>query len=211
MRLIPFAVEILAHIGVLFGAAWASGVNLYLTVAGLGLAHRLGWVALPGDMAVISHPAVIVVAGVLFLIEFLADKVPVVDSVWNSLHTFVRPTAGAALGFMLLGDAEPVLRILGTLVAAGIAMEAHLTKTTTRAVINASPEPVSNSVASVTEDVSVIGVLYLVIKHPFIAALVVALFMLFSLWFLKRMVKFARRHFCSSKRKSSESKNSDLR
>jgi hypothetical protein len=193
--------EILGSIGVLFGASWTSGINLYLTIAGLGLAHRLDWIDLPGDMAVISHPAVIIVAGVLFLIEFLADKIPLVDSVWDSIHTFVRPAAGAALGFMLMGNSQPVLRILGALLAACIAMDAHLTKATSRAVINASPEPVSNSVASVAEDLSVVGILYLIIKHPVIAALVVVLFLLFSVWFLKKMFKFAKKVFCASMRR----------
>lgn len=193
--------EILSNLGVLLGASWASGMNLYLTVAGLGLAHRMEWIALPGDLAVISHPAVIIVASVLFLIEFFADKIPLVDSAWDSVHTFVRPVAGAALGYMLMGDAEPVMRIFAALLAGCIAMDSHLTKATTRAVINTSPEPVSNSVASVTEDVSVVGVLYLIMKHPVIATIVVVLFILFSVWFLKKMFKFAKKTINSSFRR----------
>jgi hypothetical protein len=190
--------EMLGNIGVLFGASWTSGINLYLTLAGLGLAHRMDWIDLPGDMAVISHPAVIIIAGVLFLIEFLADKIPLVDSVWDSIHTFVRPACGATLGFMLMGNSGLALRILGALLAGCIAMDAHLTKATSRAVINASPEPVSNSVASVAEDVSVVAILYLIIKHPVIAALVVVLFILFSVWFLKKMFEFAKKVFAAS-------------
>lgn len=193
--------EILGHIGVLLGASWASGMNLYLTVAGLGLAHRMEWIALPGDLAIISHPAVIIFAGVLFLIEFFADKIPLVDSAWDSVHTFVRPIAGATLGYMLMGDAALVLRIFGALLAGCIAMDSHLTKATARAIINTSPEPVSNSVASVTEDVSVVGVLYLMMKHPVMATIVVALFILFSVWFLRRMFKFAKRIINSSFRR----------
>jgi hypothetical protein len=195
--------ELLGNIGVLFGASWASGINLYLTVAGLGLAHRLEWVALPGDMAAISHPAVIIVASLLFLIEFFADKIPYVDSTWDSIHTFIRPVAGAGLGFMVMGDAGPAMRILGTLLAACIAMDSHLTKATARAIINTSPEPVSNSVASVTEDVSVVGVLYLIIKHPVVATIVVILFVLISIWFLRRMLKFSKKIFKSLVRKKS--------
>lgn len=192
---------VLGNIGVLLGASWASGINLYLTIAGLGLAHRMGWVALPGDLAIISHSAVIVVAGLLFLIEFFADKIPLVDSAWDSAHTFVRPIAGAMLGYMLIGDAALVLKILGALLAGCIAMDSHLTKATTRAIINTSPEPVSNSVASVTEDVSVVGVLYLIMKHPVVATIVVVLLILFSVWFLRRMFKFARRIINSSFRR----------
>ena len=193
--------EILGHIGVLLGASWASGMNLYLTVAGLGLAHRMEWIALPGDLAILSHPAVIIVAGVLFLIEFFADKISLVDSAWDSVHTFVRPIAGAALGYMLMGDAALVLKIFAALLAGCIAMDSHLTKATARAIINTSPEPVSNSVASVTEDVSVVGVLYLMMKHPVMATIVVALLVLFSVWFLRRMFKFAKRIINSSFRR----------
>jgi len=190
--------DILGHMGILLGASWASGMNLYLTVSALGLAHRMEWVSLPGDLSIISHPAVIIVAGVLFLIEFFADKIPLVDSAWDSVHTVIRPIAGATLGYMLMGDAALVLRIFGALLAGCIAMDSHLTKATARAVINTSPEPVSNSVASVTEDVSVVGVLYLIMKHPVVATIVVALLILFSLWFLRRMFKFAKRIINSS-------------
>ncbi len=179
----------------LVGASWAAGVNLYLTVAGLGIAQRVGWITLPGESAALAHPLVIIVAFVLFLIEFLADKIPYVDSAWDSVHTFIRPLAGAALGYLALSEAGPELRIVAALLAGTIALDSHLTKATSRLAINASPEPVSNSVASVVEDVSVLTVLYLVIRHPVIAAVVVILFILFSIWFLRKMFRFVKQVF----------------
>jgi hypothetical protein len=183
----------IAKLAVLMGASWASGINLYLTVAGLGLAHRLEWICLPGDLAVIAHPAVIILATVLLIIEFLADKIPYVDSVWDSVHTVIRPAAGAVLGYLVVVDAQPLVQMIVILLAAGISLDSHLTKSTARAAINASPEPVSNSVASVAEDASVIGVLYLIIAHPLLAVIVVVLFVLFSVWFLRKMYVLMRK------------------
>ena len=190
----------LSSFGVLVGAAWAAGVNLYLTVAGLGLAQRAGWITLPGDTAALAHPLVIIVAIILFLIEFLADKIPIVDSFWDSVHTIIRPLAGAVLGYLALSEAAPELRYAAALLAGTIALDSHLTKATSRLAINASPEPVSNSVASVVEDVSVLTVLYLVIRHPIIAAVVVILFILFSIWFLRKMFRFVKQIFRPGKK-----------
>lgn len=192
--------ETLNSIPLLLGSSWASGVNLYLTIAGLGIAHRAGWITLPGEMDVISNTFVIIVAAGLYVIEFVADKVPFVDSAWDSVHTFIRPVGGAALGFLAMAEAGPALQIPVALVTGSISMDSHLTKATARAAINTSPEPVSNSVASLTEDVSVAGVLYLVIQHPIIAALVVIAFILFSIWFLKTMFRFLKKIFGSHKK-----------
>ena len=191
--------ESFASLPLLLGGSWASGVNLYLTVAGLGIAHRMHYIDLPGHLEVLSNPLVIGVASILFLIEFVADKVPYVDSAWDSVHTFIRPVGGAALGYMALAGAGQEWQIPVALLTGSIAMESHLTKATARAAINTSPEPVSNSVASVTEDVTVAGVLYLIIKHPVIATIVIILLILFSVWFLKKMFHLVRKIFSSKK------------
>ncbi|MCK5655771.1 MAG: DUF4126 domain-containing protein [Candidatus Aureabacteria bacterium] len=187
--------EFVNQISVLLGSSWASGINLYLSISGLGIAQRMGWINLPGDMQVLSHPLIIGIAIVLFFIEFFADKIPYVDSAWDSVHTFIRPVGGAALGYIALADMGPVVQVPVALLTGSIAMDAHLTKATSRAAINTSPEPVSNSVASVTEDVSVLGILYLIITHPIVAAILVILFIIFSIWFLKKMFRFVKRIF----------------
>jgi len=195
--------EIFSSIGVLLGSSWASGVNLYMSVAGLGIAHRMNWLELPGDMEALSHPLIIGVAGVLYLVEFVADKIPYVDSIWDSVHTFIRPVASAVLGYAAMGDAGQVVQILVSLLTGSIALDSHLTKATTRLAINASPEPVTNSIASVTEDATVIGTLYLIINHPAVIAVLVTVFIIFSIWFLMKMFKFMKKVFSfSDKRKT---------
>ena len=190
--------DIFSSIGLLLGSSWASGVNLYLSMAGLGIAHRMEWIKLPGNLEVLSHPLIVGVAIFLFVIEFVVDKVPYVDSVWDSVHTFIRPIASAVLGYTAMGDAGQVMQILISLLTGGIALDSHLTKATTRLAINASPEPVSNSIASVTEDATVIGALYLIINHPIVIAILVTLFIVFSIWFLKKMFKFMKKVFSFS-------------
>ena len=187
--------EALQTLPLLLGGSWASGVNLYLTTAGLGVAHRMGWVSLPGDLEVLSHPGIIGVAFLLYTIEFFADKIPLVDSAWDSVHTFIRPIGGVALGYMAMGDVSPALQIPVAMLTGSIAMDSHLTKATSRMAINTSPEPITNSVASVTEDVSVVGALYLIMKHPVVISILVVLFILFSIWFLSKMFKFVKRLF----------------
>lgn len=196
--------EALGSIGLILGSSWASGVNLYLSIAILGISHRLGWIALPGNMDSISHLLVITIAIVLYAIEFVADKIPYVDSAWDSVHTFIRPLGGAALGYMAMAGVGPVGQIPVALLTGSIAMDSHLTKATARAAINTSPEPLSNSIASVTEDVSVVGVMYLIIKHPIIATIVVILFILFSIWFLKKMFRFLKKVFSSFRGQSQQ-------
>ena len=185
--------EVVNNIGILLGSSWASGVNLYLTIAGLGIVNRLGWIDLPGNLDVVSHPLVIGVAIFLFIIEFVADKIPVVDSAWDSIHTFIRPIGSASLAYMAMADIGPVAQVPVALLSGAIAADSHLTKATTRVAINTSPEPVTNSIASITEDGLVIGVLWLIIKHPIIAALCVIGFIIFSIWFLKKMFRFLKR------------------
>jgi len=187
--------DVLNSVGVLMGSSWASGLNLYLCTAGLGIAQRMHWISLPGDMTVLAHPQIITVALVMFVIEFVADKTPYIDSAWDSIHTLIRPLAGAIIGFLATSDAGPLLQFLVAIASGSITMESHMAKATTRAVINTSPEPVSNSVASVTEDLTVTGLLYLMIAHPVIASLVVIGLIVLSAWLLKKFYPFAKKIF----------------
>ncbi len=192
-------IEILNSLGLLFGGSWASGINFYLTTAGLGIAHRMELIVLPGELDVLAHPLVIGVAITLYAIEFFADKIPYVDSAWDSVHTFIRPIGATALSYMALNDVNPAFQTSLSLVAGSIALDAHLTKATARAAINTSPEPITNSVASVTEDISVLGALYLIIKHPVVMSVLVIIFIIFSIWFLKKMFKFFKKIFSRKK------------
>jgi len=143
-------------------------VNLYLTTAGLGIAHRLGWITLPGDLDIVANPLIIIVAVLLYAVEFVADKVPYVDSAWDSVHTAIRPLGGAAMAYMATAGMDPALQTAVAMVCGTVAMDSHLAKASSRVLINASPEPVTNSVASVSEDVAVLGTLWLIIHHPII-------------------------------------------
>ena len=191
-------------LGLLMGSSWACGVNLYLTTASLGIAHRMGWISLPGKMESLSHPLVIAAALLIFAIEFFADKIPYVDSAWDSVHTFIRPAGGMVLGYLAMSDVGPALQYPVALLTGLIAMDSHLIKATSRAAINTSPEPVSNIVASTTEDIGVLGAIYLIINHPVVISLLVILFIIFSIWFLKKMFRFLKKVFSKSNVKSPE-------
>jgi len=198
--------DILSNLGALLGGSWASGVNLYLTIAVLGILDKMNVLSLPGDLEVISNPFIIGIAIVMYLIEFFADKIPLVDSAWDSIHTFIRPIGGAALSYMAMADMGPVAQIPAALLSGTIAMDSHLTKATMRAAINTSPEPFTNSVASVSEDAMVVGVIWMIVKHPIIAGIAVILFVLFSIWFLKMMFKFVKKIFSRGKKDETDKK-----
>lgn len=168
--------------------AWLAGVRVYLTVFGVGLAGSMGWLELPQALEVAQSPWVLGVSGLLALVEFFADKIPGVDSGWDLLHTLARVPAGAFLAAASLSpDGELGAGMLAT--GAGVALASHLLKSGTRAVLNTSPEPVSNWTASVAEDVAVVGALALVFAHPWIAlalALTVGLGLAALVWWLWR-------------------------
>jgi len=127
-----------------------------------------------------------------------------VDSAWDSVHTFIRPAGAMALGYMAMSDIGPAMQYPVALLTGSIALDSHLVKATSRAAINTSPEPVSNIVASTMEDISVLGAIYLIIKHPVVVSLLVILFIIFSIWFLKKMFRFLKQVFSKSKTKPSE-------
>jgi hypothetical protein len=163
----------LITLGRTLGFSFAAGVNLYATVAILGLAARYGWVSLPPQFQTFNNDLVIGAAVVLYLVEFFADKIPYVDTLWDMLHTLVRPVGGALIAVTTLGEASPTLEGLVALLGGTIAAGSHLTKTSTRAAANASPEPFSNWMLSISEDLFVVGLGYLALQYP-LAALAVA-------------------------------------
>jgi hypothetical protein len=165
--------ELMTVLGRTIGFSFAAGVNLYATVAILGLASRFDWVALPAQFQVFDNNLVIGAAVVMYLVEFFADKIPIVDSVWDMAHTLIRPIGGALIAVATLGDASPGVEGLVALLGGAVATSSHLTKTSTRAVANTSPEPFSNWLLSLGEDLFVVGLGYLTLQYP-VAALVVA-------------------------------------
>lgn len=177
------------------GTAWTSGINLYATVAALGIANRMEMIHLPQNLEVLSHPGVIAIACVMYLIEFFADKVPYVDSGWDALHTFIRVPAGAILAAQSLGDMNPALELMALLAGGSVALVAHGTKATARLAINASPEPFSNWFASVGEDVTVFGSIWLMFNHPIIMLVLVLTFLALVVWLVPKIYRFAKLGF----------------
>jgi len=187
----------LITLGRTLGFSFAAGVNLYATVAILGLASRYGWVSLPPQFQAFNSDIVIGVAVVMYLIEFFADKIPYVDSLWDVIHTAVRPIGGALIAVTTLGDASPTVEALIAILGGTVAAGSHLTKTSTRAAANASPEPFSNWILSIGEDIFVVGLGFLALKYP-IAALVVAgtllvLIVLFAAVIIRKVRSWFRR------------------
>ena len=167
----------LVTLGRTLGFSFAAGVNLYATVAILGLAARYSWVELPPQFRVFDNNLVIGVAIVMYVVEFFADKIPYVDTLWDLIHTAIRPVGGALIAVATLGNASPGVEGLVALLGGAVAAGSHLTKTSTRAVANASPEPFSNWFLSFGEDLFVVGLGYLALRHP-VVALVVAVTMI---------------------------------
>jgi uncharacterized membrane protein len=161
--------EMLATLGRTMGFSLAAGVNLYATVAILGLASRYGWVDLPDQFKAFDNPWLIGVAGVLYLVEFIADKVPWVDSIWDSVHTLIRPVGGALIAVASMGDHSPVITGLIALLGGTVAAGSHATKAGTRVAANTSPEPFSNWLLSLGGDAFVIGLSFIALQYPLVA------------------------------------------
>ncbi len=187
--------ETLPAIAVALGAGWASGLNAYAAVLVLGGAQRLGLAALPHDLQVLGSPWVLGVAAILFALNFLADKIPYVDSINDALQTFVRIPAGALLAYGAAGGLSPEVAIIAGLLGGTLAAGTHVAKAGSRALINASPEPFTNVLASVGEDVTVFGGLALAIAHPITFLCLLAVFVLLLLWLLPRLFRLAMKPF----------------
>lgn len=188
-------IELLAGIGRTAGFSFAAGINLYATVAILGLASRYGWVSLPEQYRVFDSDLIIGVALVLYVVEFFADKVPWVDSLWDALHTVIRPVGGALIAVATLGEASPAVAGLVALVGGTLAAGSHLTKAGTRAMANTTPEPFTNWILSFTEDVFVVGLGFLALKYPVAAAVVVAVALVLMAWFAAWIVRAVKRRW----------------
>jgi len=187
--------ETLQALSLALGTAWASGINLYATVAALGIAGRMEMIQLPPDLQVLTHPAVIAVACIMYVIEFFADKVPYVDSGWDVLHTFIRVPAGAILAARSLGPMNPALELVALLGGGAVALAAHGTKATARLAINASPEPFSNWLASITEDFAVLGGIWMIFNHPILMLILVLVFLALIVWLVPKLFRLAKRGF----------------
>ena len=174
--------EILTTLGRPLGFSLAAGVNLYATVAVLGLASRYGWVQLPEQFAVFDNIWIIGAAGVLYVIEFVADKIPWVDSIWDSVHTIIRPVGGALIAVAALGEASPVVVGLIALLGGATAAGSHMTKAGTRVAVNTSPEPFTNWFVSLIEDVFVIGLSLFTLKFPLLALVVSLAIVVMIVW-----------------------------
>lgn len=189
--------ELIATLGRTMGFSLAAGINLYATVAILGLASRYQWVSLPPQFRIFDNDMVIVSAIVLYLVEFVADKVPWVDSLWDAVHTVIRPIGGAVLAVTTLGDASPATEGLVALLGGMLAAGSHFTKAGTRAAANTSPEPFSNWFLSLAEDVFVVGLGVLALKYPLASAVVVIIAVVLMLAFATWIIRALRRRFSS--------------
>lgn len=175
------------------GLGWASGIRLYATLFSVGLAGRLEWVALPEGLRVLEHPWVLTAAGLMLLVEFLADKLPVVDSLWDAVHSFIRIPAGAALAALVFGGQGVEWQTAMAIVGGGLAAGAHFAKAGTRAAVNLSPEPFSNLAASFAEDSLVLLGVWLMFAHPWVLLTLLALFVALLAWLLPKLFRWLAR------------------
>ena len=185
--------SLIATLALSMGASWASGINLYAVLLVLGFGGATGNIDLPPDLQILANPMVLAAAGLMYCVEFFADKVPGVDTGWDALHTFVRIPAGALLAAGAVGDVSPVMEMAAAIVGGGLATTSHATKAGTRMLINTSPEPVSNWGASLAEDLLVLGGLWTALNHPFTFLVLLLLFIVLAIWLLPklwRLIKF---------------------
>jgi hypothetical protein len=179
--------EMLQSAALAAGLAWGSGIRLYAVLFLAGLMARLGYVELPPDLGLLTHPAVLGASGFMFFVEFFADKVPGFDTLWDTVHTFIRIPAGALLAALALADRDPALVLAAAILGGTLASAAHLTKAGSRALINTSPEPFSNWAASFSEEALLLAGLWAAFAHPAVFLAGLALFLLTALWLLPKI------------------------
>jgi hypothetical protein len=177
------------EIAIAAALAWGAGIRLYAVLWLLGMAAWLGWLVLPSHLQVLAHPLVIAASGFMTLVEFGADKFPWVDSLWDAVHTFIRIPAGAALAAAVFGDAGPAAAAAAAIVGGSLAAGAHLAKAGSRGVINTSPEPFTNWLASFAEDALVPAGLWLAFMHPLVFLALLALFAAAALLLARRIAR----------------------
>jgi len=188
-------VDVLTSLGRTMGFSFAAGINLYATVAILGLASRYGWVALPPQYQVFDNNWIIGGALALYVIEFVADKIPWVDSAWDAVHTVIRPVGGALIAVATLGEQSTAMQTLVALFGGALAASTHFSKAGTRVMANASPEPFTNWILSIGEDAFVVGLGVLALKYPAAAAIVVIVCVAVIVSFAAAILKLVRRRF----------------
>lgn len=184
--------NLISTIAIAMGAGWVSGINLYAAVATLGLLGRFADLRLPGELDVLTSWWIIGIAGALYTIEFFADKIPYLDSAWDAIHTFIRIPAGAVLAATAFGEFDRSVQVVAFLLGGGLALSAHGTKASTRAAVNLSPEPVSNIVLSLAEDVIAIGSILLSIFLPVVFIVLLVVFLGVSIYMVPRTVRVLR-------------------
>jgi len=177
------------------GAGWASGINLYAAILVLGFLGATGRMDLPEGMDVLADPLVMLAAGVMYVVEFFADKIPGVDTAWDSLHTFIRIPAGAILAAGAVGDVGAGTELAAALLGGGMAAASHAAKAGTRVLINSSPEPFSNWTASIAEDIGVVAGLLIALNHPVLFLFLLAVFLLLLVWLLPKLWRGVKRVF----------------
>jgi len=179
--------ETVQIIALTMGVAWASGINLYAAVFMLGYLGSTGHIVLPPELEVVTDPLVMFAAGLMYCVEFFADKTPGIDSAWDTVHTFIRIPAGAVLAMGAVGDTSAAVELAAFLVGGTLAAGTHATKAGSRILINTSPEPVSNWTTSITEDLAVIAGLWTALNHPWIFLVALAVFIVFMIWLLPKL------------------------
>ncbi|MGZ8161130.1 MAG: DUF4126 domain-containing protein [Methylobacter sp.] len=179
--------QISTTLALTMGLAWASGINLYATLFTLGYLANSGNIDLPPDLQIVANPMVMGAAGLMYLVEFFADKMPGVDTGWDAIHTFIRIPAGAMLAAGAIGDLNPAVELAAAIMGGGLAAGSHATKAGSRVLINTSPEPFSNWVASISEDAVVITGVWACINHPVLFLIALAGFILLMIWLLPRI------------------------
>ena len=179
--------QLTGSIALALGAGWASGLNLYAAILVLGLLGASGNIVLPQHLEILTNPLVIGAAGLMYVVEFFADKIPGADTGWDAVHTFIRIPAGALLAAGAMGDVNPAVAVAAGILGGGLAAGSHAVKAGSRVLINTSPEPFTNWTASVVEDVAVVGGLWTALKHPWYFIVFLVVFVLLLIWLLPKL------------------------
>lgn len=196
--------DILNLLGTTLGLGLAAGLRLYATVLALGVALRMEWLTLPAELAplgVLAHPAVLGIAGVMYVMEFVTDKVPWLDSAWDAAHTVIRPLGAAGLALTAFGQMDPAARVGLALLCGGVALSSHATKAATRLAVNQSPEPVSNAGLSLLGDAAVPAFVWFTMAHPVLTLVVSVVALVVIFWVLARMVRLLRSGWAALRRR----------
>ncbi len=186
---------VVGAVALMLGASWASGINLYAAILALGIMGQTGALDLPPNLEIIASPVVIIAAGIMYLVEFFADKVPGVDTGWDALHTFVRIPGGAVLAAAAVGETDPALQVAAFLLGGSLSAVSHATKAGSRIVVNTSPEPFSNIGLSLAEDVAVFAGMWAALNHPILFIGFIIAFVIFAAWLLPKIWRGVKKVF----------------